>query len=180
MPISGNYMIKTNTQSRSEIEALIKTLQAQLADLVRQLEAIPTNRLKVWETANSFIGLDASPNDVAPDELGCAETVNEIVKKALGYPAGGTVSTNQMYKALAKSTKFIKVDQALPGDIIISPTGYGTGGLPNGHVGIFDTPELIMSNSSKTGTFEKNYTLTEWVKRYRNKGGYPIYFFRAI
>jgi hypothetical protein len=37
-----------------------------------------------------------------------------------------------------------------------------------------------MSNSSATGLWTNNYTITSWVARYRDKGGYPIYFFRKI
>lgn len=173
-------MIKYKEDTREELQVRIRALQKELVELVRRLDLILNSRTKIFNKAKQLLGTDASPNDLAPDELGCAETVNAIIEQALGYPAGGTLSTNLMYKALLKHTKFIKVDQALPGDIIISPTGYGNGGLSNGHVGIFGENEGIMSNSSATGRFEANYTLKTWVARYRGKGGYPIVFFRAI
>ena len=48
-------------------------------------------RSKLYLTALSCLGTDASPNDIAPDEFGCAETVNAIHKKAFGVEIGGDV-----------------------------------------------------------------------------------------
>lgn len=166
--------------TKSEIQKLIVELQKQISVLTGQLNDVQNNRTKLFNTAVKSLGIDASPNDLAPDEVGCAETVNAIFKATFGKEVGGGLSTGLMYKALKDDKRFIKVDQALPGDIIISPTGYGTGGLSNGHVGIVGENESIMSSSSATGTFESNYTLKKWVARYRDKGGYPIYFFRVI
>ena len=172
-------MIK-NKLTKSEIRAKIKELLEQIAVLQEMLNNIKSNRERLYDAAIAAIGTDASPNDLAPDELGCAETVNAIFESVFGKQIGGALSTHNMYLALKDDKRFIKVDQAMPGDIIISPTGYGNGGLSNGHVGIFKDSETIMSNSSATGTWEVNYTLKKWVARYRNKGGYPIFFFRVI
>lgn len=139
-----------------------------------------SNREKLYQTAFGCIGTDASPNDVAPDELGCAETVNAIHKKTFGHEIGGSVSTYLLYQALRSSTEFIKVDAPLRGDIVISPTGYGSGGLSNGHVGIVADSGMIMSNDSRTGLFSLNYTLDSWRNRYVKLGGYPMDFYRRI
>ena len=164
----------------SEIKKLIVELQKQIAVLTSQVNAETNNRLRLYNAAVKSLGTDASPNDLAPDEVGCAETVNAVFKSVFGKEIGGGLSTALLFKVLKDDKRFMKVDQALPGDIVISPTGYGNGGLSNGHVGIVAEDENIMSNSSATGTFETNYTLKRWVARYRNKGGYPIYFFRVI
>ena len=50
--------------------------------IINSLRMNDENRIKLYEAARSFIGTDASPNDLAPDELGCAETVNEIIRRA--------------------------------------------------------------------------------------------------
>lgn len=172
-------MIK-GTQNRASVQAQIKALLAQIAILQALLDSIKVNRVKLYDAAVASIGIDASPNDIAPDEVGCAETVNAIFKSVFGAEAGGSLSTHNMYLSLLKDKRFIKVDQPLPGDIIISPTGYGSGGLSNGHVGIIGQKDTIMSNSSATGTFESNYTLKAWRDRYAGKGGYPVVFFRVI
>ena len=52
--------------------------------ILNSLRMNDENRIRLYEAARSFIGTDASPNDLAPDELGCAETVNEIIRRAFG------------------------------------------------------------------------------------------------
>lgn len=138
------------------------------------------NRAKLYAKALTFLGIDASPNDLAPDEYGCADTVSAIVLACFGPIMRYSVSTAELYNILNTSPQFKKVTEFNFGDIIISPTGKGDGRIPNGHVGIFGEGEEIMSNSSATGNFTNNYTLTTWVERYRTHGGYPIYFFRKL
>lgn len=161
---------------------LISPATGNLGPLTRELlnRLTKNNRTILHTTAIGCLGIDASPNDVAPDEYGCAETVNAIYEKAFGRQIGGTVSTYSMYEALQYSPEFIRVDIPLPGDIVISPTGHGNGNLSNGHVGIVFSSDQIMSNSSETGTFEKNYTVREWRERYVFRGGYPMVYFRKV
>lgn len=144
----------------------------------------------LYDTACSFLGRDASPEDIASDEYGCAETVSDIVHAAFGdFPPDGRtiVSTAVLYQKLKAHPKFKQTQVAKPGNIIISPTGMGNGTIPNGHTGIFGKSLdgldfYIMSNTSKTGLFEKNYTLfgtqlASWVARFRKQGGYPLFYF---
>lgn len=135
----------------------------------------------LYKIASRFIGVDASPDDRAPDEYGCADTVNMIVKVAFGKEVGGDVSTYRMIKALKVNNLFAQVTKPIRGDIIISPTGYGGNSLvKNGHVGIVGNNGQIMSNDSDTGKFLLKYNLDSWEQRYRVKGRYPIYYFRRI
>lgn len=138
----------------------------------------------LYSTALSCLGKDASPNDVVPDEVGCAESVSDILIQAfpkLDIPL--IVSTNHLYNYLESSRSFIRIDQPLRGDIIISPTGYSSkypAPLPNGHVGIFSDNNQIMSNNSDTGLFDIHYTLDSWNARYRDIGGYPVIYYRIV
>lgn len=166
----------------------LKELLAKFSSIINPVTQ-GNNRLVLYDEALKCIGTDASPNDVAPDEVGCAETVSDLLIGAFGYNVGiaFTVSTNTLYKELLASRSFIQVDRPLEGDIIISPTGYGNGGLSNGHVGIMDTIDntnfdnsLIMSNDSATGKFLQNYTLGRWKARYQQIGKYPVAFFRKL
>lgn len=137
------------------------------------------NREKLYYKALSYLGKDASPNDVAPDELGCAESVNDIHKACFGFPIGGDVSTYRMYQALMNSPFFTFVTSPLRGDVIISPTGWGNGSIP-GHCGIMGDNGVIYSNNSKTGNFDSHHTLETWKARYQQIGNFPIMFFRRI
>lgn len=137
------------------------------------------NELLYW-VAVGCIGIDASPSDNAPDELGCAETVNEIHLRAFDYYIGGDLSTRRMYLALQFSSQFKETTEFTRGDIVISPTGYGNGNLSNGHVGIVGEAGVIMSNDSDTGKFAPNYTIETWRARYVTKGGFPMKFYRRM
>lgn len=137
------------------------------------------NRQTIYDTACLNLKTDVSPNDIAPDEYGCAETVSDLLKMA-GFDIGLYLSTYQLYYALKSNSGFIRVDTPLYGDIIISPTGFGNGMLPNGHVGICGKDDKIMSNNSFTGLFEENYTQDAWKARYQKVGGYPLIYFRKI
>lgn len=139
------------------------------------------NRILLYLSAIQYIGIDASPADEAPDELGCADSVSKILLRVFPKVIKSSVSTAALFNQLNNSKEFSRVLRYLPGDIVISPTGMGkTGKVPNGHVGIVSEKDKIMSNSSATGTWEENFTVTSWVRRYRERGGYPIYFFRKL
>ncbi len=166
------------------LETLKQKLLAALAWLnVQSPMAEPTqNALRIYQTAKNLLGTDASPNDVAPDFLACAETVWNIVNKALGLRIAGApiTSTKVLYEALLKSSMFesVTLDQADMGDIIISPTGYGTNRSAHGHCGII-AKYGILSNNSEDGKLEENYTKTSW-KNYFEARGFPVVCFRAL
>lgn len=148
-----------------------------------QILPIMTDSDKIYETAKSFLGLDASPGDEAPSALACAETVNYIVQKATGRPVGGETSTAAMWNSLKSDSSrwgAIFASEALPGDIIISPTGSVSGArLAHGHVGIV-AKFGILSNNSETGTLEENYDIPSWTAYYTNFGGLQTLFYRCI
>ena len=152
----------------------LKRLVVLLTDYLTHPDATPAGKLFI--TAVCSLGTDASPNDVAPDELGCAETVDTIFKKAFGDYINGpvvTLSTNVLFNRFIQGNGFTELQTPVPGCIVISPTGYGTNPqMPNGHVGIVSMDGRIMSNTSATGLFMENYTLDTWKARYVVVGGY--------
>ncbi len=141
-----------------------------------------TPREILYNAALSLFNTDASPADRAPDDLACAETVNEIHKKAFGIRIEEEgLSTTKLYQALLSlKSMFLRVVDPLPGDIIISPTGYGTGAIRHGHVGIVSEAGMILSNDSNTGNLTAKYNIQSWVKRYKINGGFPVVFFRRV
>lgn len=165
--------------------APIPTPPDPIKDAVDKIKNTPPDpdaaRIKLYDKAVASLGTDASPNDLAPDEYGCAETVSNIIHRAFADFPEEILSTAQLYKALLKHPKFKGVSDFNFGDVIISPTGYATHPdvIPNGHVGIV-AKHSIMSNSSATGKFSENFTLSSWDARYRQRGGYPVLFFRRV
>lgn len=158
-------------------QALVQLLHKLLTMLTAKLSE--TLREKIYETAVACIGQDVSP---VQNEYACAESVNTVVQRAIGVPAGGQYSTYWMYQALKSSLKWREIVEpnVLPGDIIISPTGYGNVSiLPNGHVGIMGNDSSVMSNHSATSLWERNYTVETWKQRYAS-AGYPVKFYRIL
>ena len=148
----------------------------QLEEIIRSIEPKET----ILEAAESMLGKDASPRDYAPDDLGCAESVANILHAVDPSIDPLIVSTAILFKILDKNPNYERVLDIEPGCILVSPTGYqGSGGaLSNGHTGIFLTETKIASNSSASGLWEQNYTLNSWIARYRVKGKYPLYVFK--
>lgn len=166
------------------------SLAKLLEYLAKQGTPVESNRLKLYNAALQALGKDNTPNDIIPDEVGCAEHVDTIYRKAFGSYMGGrniTVSTYQAWRVMRDSGDFTAVDKPLEGDILVYPTGTGNGNLSNGHIficGKVDNNDhnktQLMSNSSATGKFEQNYTIESAVARYERLGGYKAYWFRVV
>lgn len=153
---------------------VLETLKLQLLTLQKKLQSQEPKTL--YEAARRQLGNDASPRDRASDELGCAESVSEIIQDVLpDFPV--VTGTYTLWILLSHDKRFRQVTNNLPGTIIISPTGTARKHKFPGHVGICGFSGTIMSNNSRTGIFEENYTLQSWEKRYEVEGGYPVYFF---
>lgn len=160
-------------------------LESLKMDLYRALANIAiirrmNNLEKIYETAYEAIGFDASPSDYAPDEYGCAESLSKIIQKALPelrFP--NLLSTRQLYNYLLNSRSFRLTNDPKPGCIIISVTGTGNGSVKNGHTGVIGKA-WIMSNDSRTGTWEANYQISAWKRYYEIKGGMYTHLFTCV
>jgi hypothetical protein len=157
---------------------------AQIEQLKKLQKPMPTqtaNGIKIYEMAKSLLNTDASPKDVAPDYLGCAETVNEIVRRATGQPVGGGVSTHEMCKVLMNTpSRWKQVLNPLPGDIIISPSWWVQGAkLKHGHVGVVGYHGVI-SNNSENGLLGMTHSIRAWIAYYTEFGGLPTFYFRCL
>lgn len=139
---------------------------------------------KVYLEAYHTIGFDASPRDVAPDELGCMESVSDILEKA-GVPFPYLVSTRDGETEFDRSMYFEEIDKAEPYCIILSVTGSGNGSIV-GHVGIvgrYTAPDgslWVMSNDSRAGVWLVNFTVNTWFDRYVGKGELRTKFYRIV
>lgn len=166
--------------TQTQLQKLISFLTELLVKYKRMLKELDIPSEILYKKAKESIGRDMAP---LHNIFGCAEAVNNIAFLSLRRPIGGDVSTYRMIKALKNTPsrfKPVSYREAKRGDIIISPTGYGSGELKNGHVGIISDDWKIMSNNSYNGLWEENYTWDSWVDRYRKKGGFPVYLFQII
>jgi len=144
-----------------------------------KVEPVKTPSQLLLEKALECEGKDMAKTQNA---LGCAEALNAVHKLAFGTEIGGTTSTYRLYQAIRIDPTFQKVTEPMPGDIIISPTGYQAKGgtILNGHCGIVCEEDAIISNNSKTFKWDKNFTLFSWKLFYGKKGQFPIFFFRKV
>jgi hypothetical protein len=128
-----------------------------------------TDRLR--KEALRWIGRDASPLNLAPQELACAESICTVIASSIipGFPRDIT-STATLATFLDGSKHFQRITFPKPGCIIISPRT----GTVNGHAGIFLTDKRIASNDSKRGTFEDNYTFDSWISSFKKGRGLRI------
>ena len=171
------------------LHAFVQALKQYTIDMREKLEPgyMLDERLHLYETAVSFLGRDASPKDVAIDLLGCAESVSAVIQAAfhlLKFPT--LTSTKQIYAYFEQSLSFGKIDNPEPYCFILAVTGMGNGTIKNGHVGICgkntapDGTLWVMSNDSRTGTWEVTHTVGSWRRYYEQKGGMPTLFYRLV
>jgi Bacteriophage peptidoglycan hydrolase len=158
----------------------MNSLQLLFVKLIKAGNYATPASAKLYQTAMSFLGKDASPKNLAPNEVACAESVNDVVFAAFLENVGGGLSTASMYQALQSNTKFAEVSSPLKGDIVISPTGTGNGQLSNGHVGIVGDNNQIMSNNSENGIWDIHYTVASWRARYVSFGAMPMKYYRRM
>lgn len=131
---------------------------------------------KLVDYASVAIGSDVSPKDVVPDELGCAESVSNLLRAVLNdFPI--ITGTWTLWDRFENDPRFDAVTEPRAGDIIISPTGTLRNAPYPGHVGVMYDEENIMSSNSSNGKWEMNYTLDKWKARWASVG-FPIYFYR--
>lgn len=138
-----------------------------------------TNTQKLYNSAKACLGEDLSTDPAVPPEVSCAVAVNAVHKIAFGEVIGGGASTKDMYLKLLNDPRFQKVIEGIPGDIIISPSGYSSKGALHGHVAILGY-HGIMGNNSLNGLWQEVYTMESWDTYYRKKLGFGVYFFRRL
>lgn len=140
-----------------------------------------SNSQKLYDTAVACLGRDMSPQNLAPNSLACAESLNGVFKEAFGKvidDGSGLLSTAGLYQRLKNDSRFTQVNDPQPGDIVISPTGLSYKGSAHGHCGLWGKFD-IMSNDSDTGKWKDNYTHQAWYDVFQKELGFPVFFFRV-
>lgn len=148
--------------------------------IVKQHSMKPNYADQIYHAAYAAIGTDVSPDDLANDRLGCAESLSMLMRRVfpeLHFPV--KLSTRELFLYLSQSPSFQPIPFPERGCIVLSVTGTGNGKVSNGHVGIMGN-SWIMSNHSGTGTWEPSHTVDTWRRFYETKGGMPTHYFRRV
>jgi len=157
------------------VEKLPETSQVGgISDSIAQTAKMNIGRLSTAKTPGTQGG-----------NLGCADAICRTYEQATGEELvkGGTLSTSEMVGKLANDPRFqsVSVNQAQPGDIIVTPRGEKAG-----HTGIVLEGGAIASNSSKgfkggsPGTFVQNYTIDSWMNSVAPRNPGKTQVFRRI
>jgi len=137
---------------------------------------------KLYQVTMDWLDKDASPDNIAPSEVACAETLTFLINKVdPTIKWTSRTSTSAVNGDLSRMTKKFQVVQ-LPraGDIRMSPSIYRNGELIHGHCAVFLDSYWMASNDSKSGKLRKNYTNDSWAERYRDKLGLQIINYRML
>lgn len=151
-------------------------LKAERDSLVIRLGQLLSMKKTFIQTCNAALGTDVTPDDLVPDTVACAITVSTLIAK-LDATFPKVAGTWTLYDILEHRKDWKRVADPTPGCVVLSPTGMGKKGTI-GHVGIVMDDGRIASNNSKTGKFEKNYTLDSWTAYYGQKQGMPILIYK--
>lgn len=196
MAISGTFMYiqvnytpdQVNTVKLDILELLLSLYRRLFVKVVNETPPMePTEKQSemgelLLHKAKECIGKDLTPKDEIPDDVSCVAQIQEVHRLATGSYIGtgaALYNTGALYRHVQADPKWRKVTTPLPGDMVLSPTGYSTKGAKNGHVGIVGETH-ILSNTSKTGKWEANYTLASWEEYYAKKLGFPVTFWRHV
>ena len=126
--------------------------------LARQRKWTPTQQMLRY--SRMVDGRDLS--FLAPDELGCAESVSRIWNTLFGLPV--FTSTIQMFAYMKNSGNFEELPKPVDGCITIAVTDFRDGVTIHGHTGVSDKDGL-WNNTSRYGKWLYNWT-QEGFKRY--------------
>lgn len=158
------------------------SMPSQDNDPIVPVEVKESNREILYRVSKACIGRDMSPQDNAPDRLGCVESLRGVYREAFGEDiVPGVLGTSMLYAHLLSDSRFEEIphEQIQPGDISIAVTGQSAKGAPHGHVGIWGI-ENVMSNDSDTGLWKAHYTKEAWVKVFKYQLGFPLVAFRVV
>jgi hypothetical protein len=121
-------------------------------------------RTRLYNAAVARIHTDASPQDRANDEFGCAESLSHVIRDVIpDFPI--YLATAQLLPALRKHLGFIEVAEPQMGCVSI----FATVGPSVGHCGVWGKTH-VMSNTSATGKWEANYTHAAWYAAAKKRG----------
>lgn len=134
----------------------------------------------LYKIAVENIGIDVSPLDIAPDALGCVESLNSIFEKAFKSPIQkGLLSTKALLDVLQKDSRFQEIYIPELGCIALAATGTAPNKKSHGHCGVWGNND-VLSNDSDTGLWADNYTHVAFIRLFGYTLGFTLHYFRVL
>ena len=144
-----------------------------ISDITPIFVPTKTNTEVLLEALPKWIGTDLSPDNVADKSVACAEGMSVGLHSLFPSFPKGVVSTKNLKKALDLSPLFKPTLTPKAGAIVVSPRTETV----NGHCGFFITDERIVSNDSKSGLMQDNYSWASWIKTFKDGRGLRTFLF---
>jgi hypothetical protein len=175
--ITPNGLVLEDTDTTVSVGAKLGTFASASALVCRVSD--PEDIKSVYDKAVASVDHFSSKTGPDGGNLACVWAVRNIAHEALGRwitrTDGTAIFDPELRRCFADS---LTEAQVPAGGIIISPTE----GHNIGHVGLMGPPtgdgtRLIYSNSSGAAIRKQNFTLGDWVKRYKTKKGLKVHFF---
>lgn len=180
--VPKNKILPINQPVNKEVEPIkIPAPEIIPKKIIEPAPPVPpeTQQDALLRVAKASLGKDISPRDLAPDDLGCAESLANVIHAVDPKFPIEIISTIKLNDELRRSKSFNGTLDLEPGNIIINVTGTGNGKIP-GHCGIILEDGKIASNNSLSGKWDKHFTITTWVDRYKKFGGMPTRIYRKV
>lgn len=173
-----NVVLKEPTQSWTELfTALLEAIKRiVMPPPPTPLPSNSTPTEKLYYAALGWIGEDASPKNLAPQELSCAEGVSNILHEVYPDFPEGILSTSILFTKLKESKYFKGILEPIKGCVVVSPRTSTTAG----HTGIYMTDNVIASNDSRDGLFKENYTRSSWRREMVEKRKLKTFLFLPV
>jgi len=130
---------------------------------------------RIVDEAIKWLGKDPTPQDRVSDEFACVTSLVKVISPVISLDPNLSYSPH-LVTTLKGSNFFKAVLTPEAGCIIISPTE----GSNRGHAGIMLNESEIVSNTSATGLWAKNYSFEGWVRSFKLKKGLHVYLFKPI
>lgn len=146
---------------------------------------LPPKREILYDAAKASLETDLTPRDEVPDEVACVAQLQAVFFKAFKRYIGegaARYNTAALLLALRRDAAFkeIQLDDALPGDIAVCPTGHGANPAEHGHCWIIGKTHW-MSNTSfdpGKGKWQASSTKPAVINSFVKKRGFPLHVFR--
>jgi hypothetical protein len=179
--IAKGVYYKYMPEKKKVLSLLGRVLKLINLEIDTMLNRKKDRSLELFMAGIRHLGTDASPSDIAPDELGCAESVSAIIREILP-DMSITPGTWTLNRYMRDDPRFVPVTVPMPGNIVMYPTGTGNGKV-QGHVGIICYGGTVMSNTSTVkdrGKWMVNMTLAGMEEYYHTKGGIAPRFYKIV
>lgn len=145
----------------------------QLNPIYRKVLSVFPASKQLCYVSYYYVGSDLS--EIAPDELGCAESCTRLINAVFPGVIKINTGTASVYRDLKTNSHWQEISKPEDGCIIIAVTGEGNPKF-HGHMGIV-CGNIVYSNNSVRKIWDKHLSVQFFVGYFSNLG-FPIRYYK--